>query len=255
MLPPSDHLTLGPFTVYWYSVFLLVAIVLGYLLARPEARRRKVPGHLLQLSLLYGLIPGILGARLYHVIDQWSLYAGGTLEAFAVWNGGLGILGGLAGGALGLWLFARRYQLSLLTLLDIWAPSVLLGQAIGRLGNWTNQEAFGPPTTQPWKIFIDPEYRPEQYAGDQYFHPTFFYEAGLDLIGLAILLLWRPRLRHRPGAVLGAYLLLYATGRFIVEFYRFDTAQVAGVAVAHILAVILICLGIFLLFRPTQQSG
>ncbi len=241
----------GPFTIYWYSVFILTGIVSGYLLAKPEAKRRGLTLDQLQLSIFYGVIPGIIGARLYHVIDQWDRYAQVPSEILALNHGGLGILGGLAGGALGLYVFCRRHRISFLTLLDVWAPSALLAQAIGRFGNWTNQEAFGPPTDAPWKIFIEPLNRPAEYAGSAYFHPTFFYEAGLDFIGVAALLLLRPKLRQKPGAVLGAYLVIYALGRAIVEFYRFDTAEVFGLAVAHLIAIAMVILGIWLLRRPT----
>lgn len=255
MFTPAASLNLGPLTIYWYSVFILTGIAGGYWLARPAARRINLKNDDLQLSLLYGIIPGVIGARLYHVIDQWPLYAGQPLQMLAVWNGGLGILGGLAGGAFGLWLFARRRRIRLLSLLDVWAPSVLLAQAIGRFGNWTNQEAFGPPTDLPWKLYIDPEHRPLQYLNTQYFHPTFFYEAGLNLLGLLMLLKLRPQLMKQPGKVLGAYLIIYAIGRFTVEFFRFDTAHLGPLATAHLAAIGLAALGAYLLIRPTKEPG
>lgn len=258
MFTPPQFFAVGPFTIYFYSLFILTGIVLGFLLARPEARRFEISGEELLLSIFYALIPGFIGARLYHVIDLWSsLYAGDPLSALAVWNGGLGILGGLIGGLLGLWVFWRRYQrpVPFLRLLDIYAPSALLGQAIGRFGNWTNQEAFGPPTKAPWGIAIAPEHRPEQYLGFTHFHPTFFYEAGFDFVGLALLLLLRPRLRAKPGAVLGAYLVIYGLGRFIVEFFRFDTAHIAGIATAHLIAAVLVIAGSWLLVRPIPAGS
>lgn len=252
MIIPSDSFSVGPLTIYWYSVFIGLSIVAGYFLARPQARRIGLTDHQLQASILYGLFPGIIGARAYHVIDQWSLYADQPWQALALWNGGLAILGGLAGGGLGLWLFSRHSGHSLLRVLDVWAPSVLLGQTLGRFGNWTNQEAFGLPTEGPFKVFISPEHRPEQYAGSAYFHPTFFYEATYDAAGLAVLLLLVPKLRRHPGRVVGTYLVIYAVGRFLVEFYRFDTAHISGVAVAHVVAAGLAILGIWLLARPSQ---
>ncbi len=251
---PPQSVALGPFTVYAYSLFILVGIVSGFLLARREGRRLKLTGDDLLLSIFYAIVPGLVGARLYHVIDQWSLYAGDPASALAVWNGGLGILGGLLGGLLGLWVFARQHRIPLLRLLDLYAPSVLLAQAIGRFGNWTNQEAFGPPTGAPWGVYIDPAHRPEQYAAATSFHPTFFYEAAFDLLGVALLVWLRPRLRAKPGAVLGAYLIVYGIGRFLVEFFRFDTAHVGGVAVAHAIAVALVIAGVWLLVRPAKPT-
>lgn len=260
MFTPPQFVAVGPFTIYFYSLFILLGVVLGLLLARPEGRRFKISGEELLLSIFWAVIPGFVGARLYHVIDQWSLYAGDPASALAVWSGGLGILGGLAGGLLGLWIFWRRYlksgraKLPFLRLLDIYVPSVLLAQAIGRFGNWTNQEAFGQPTGAPWGIFIAPEHRPEQYLGFERFHPTFFYEAAFDFAGLALLLLLRPRLRARPGAVLGAYLVIYGLGRFLVEFFRFDTAQLGGIAAAHIIATGLVIGGIWLMVRKSHSA-
>lgn len=250
---PPDALVLGVFRVQLYSVFILLGVITAYVLARSEARHFGITAERLQASLLYGLLPGIAGARLYHVLDQFERYAGSPLEALAIWNGGLGILGGLAGGALGLWIWSRRSEVPLLRILDVWAPGLLAGQAIGRFGNWTNQEAFGPPTSGLVGIYIDPAYRPEQFAASTHFHPTFFYEAGYDLLGLALLLALRPRLRHRPGAVLGAYFIVYAIGRFAIEFFRFDTAQAFGFSVAQLIAVGLVALGIYLLSRTSLQ--
>ncbi|MEX2209952.1 MAG: prolipoprotein diacylglyceryl transferase [Patescibacteria group bacterium] len=249
-LVPPESVTLGPFTIYFYSLFILLGLGLGYLLAKPEARRLRIPFDVLRLSIFYGLLPGIAGARLYHVLDRLDYYAGQPAQVFALWNGGLAILGGLAGGLLGLWWFARRRRIRLLRLLDAWAPSVLLAQAIGRFGNWTNQEAFGPPTDAPWGAFIEPAHRPAEHAAATHFHPTFFYEAGLNLLGLVLLLALRPRLRRKPGAVLGAYLVIYAAGRFATEFFRFDTATIGGVSVAHVAAIGLAATGIWLLARP-----
>ncbi|MDP9212221.1 MAG: prolipoprotein diacylglyceryl transferase [bacterium] len=251
---PPESVALGPFTVYLYSLFILLGLALGYLLAKPEARRLRIPLDALRMSIFYGLLPGIAGARLYHVLDRLDYYAAQPAQVFALWNGGLAILGGLAGGLLGLWFFARRQRILLLRLLDVWAPSVLLAQAIGRFGNWTNQEAFGPPTDAPWGVFIEPAHRPAEHAAAAHFHPTFLYEAGLNLLGLALLLALRPRLRNKPGAVLGAYLVIYATGRFAVEFLRFDTAQLAGLNVAQTAVVGLAAIGIWLLARRPRQS-
>ena len=246
---PPEALSLGPLRVQLYSVFILVGVVVAYLIARPEAKRFGITAEQLQASLLYGLLPGIAGARLYHVLDQFGRYAGDPISVLAVWNGGLGILGGLAGGAVGLWLYCRRRGFSLLRLLDVWAPGMLAAQAIGRFGNWTNQEAFGQPTDGVLKTYIDPAHRPEQFADSAYFHPTYFYEAGYDFLGVLVLLALRPRLRERPGAVLGAYFIVYAVGRAGIEFFRTDTAHTFGLPTAQLIAAGLVCGGIYLLSR------
>lgn len=245
--------TLAGLEIHWYSVCIITAIAIGYLVARPAAKRHGVSPALLEESILFGIIGGVVGARAYHVIDKWPLYRDDFWQVFAIWNGGLAIYGALLGGALGLALFAYWKRLHLLTLLDIWAPSVLLGQAIGRLGNWANQEAFGPPTSGPFKIAIDPENRPPDYVNSTYFHPTFFYELVLALIGFAILLAFRKRLETPPGRILGLYLIIYGAVRFITEFYRFDTAELWGVRVAHSISAATIFAGLWLL-RATRPA-
>lgn len=247
--------SLGPVTIYWYSVFILIGIVAAYFLAKPAARRLGISAETLQMSIFYGVIPGIIGARLYHVLDEWPRYSGNFAEIFALNEGGLGILGGLLGGVLGLWFYARKQRIRRLTLMDMWAPGVLLAQAIGRLGNWTNQEAFGPPTEAPWRIFIAPENRPSQYLQSSHFHPTFFYEAAWDLLGVAALLLLRTKHPLRTGTMVGAYLVIYGSGRFLVEFYRFDTAAIGSVPVAHLVSFALVGLGLYLLLRPNRRES
>lgn len=251
-MTPSDSFSLGPLTIYWYSVFILFGIIAGYYLARPAGRRAGIMPETLQLSIFFGVIPGLVGARLYHVVDQWAAYADAPLDALAIWNGGLAIFGGLAAGALGLWCFAKIRRIPFLVLADTWAPSVLLAQALGRFGNWTNQEAYGPPTDLPWGIYIDPYHRPLGSDATRY-HPTFFYEAAFDALGVVVLVLLRKRLT-KPGAVLGAYLAWYGVGRFLVEFLRTDTATVGTLKLGHVIALALVGIGVYLIRRPQAGS-
>ncbi len=253
-----NALELGPLSIRWYSALLLTGIIVGYYVARPAARRSGIRDVDLQLSLLVGITAGFVGARAYHVIDLWSYYRVFPTEIPAIWHGGLGILGGLLGGLIGLAAVAAWRKLPLLRLLDAWAPSVLLAQAIGRLGNWANQEAFGPPTSLPWGVPIDPVNRPAAWADQPLFHPTFFYEAGLDLVGVVVLL-WLRRRQPTPGRVFGAYLVIYGVIRIIIERFRFDTAQIGGLAVGDLFAAVMIISGLILLLSraaaaPTRQS-
>jgi prolipoprotein diacylglyceryl transferase len=253
-LRPAELIAFGPVTVYTYSICILAGIVAGYYLCRQAARRAGISPEQLQASLLFGVIPGVIGARLYHVLDQHAYYYAHPSEIVALWHGGLGIIGGLAGGVIGLWLFARHYRLRLLTVLDVWAPGVLLAQAIGRIGNWANQEAFGPPSNLPWAIQIDPLKRPVDSLASATYHPTFLYELVWDVLGLIVLLAFRRRLELTPGRMLGAYLMIYGSGRFLAEFFRFDTAQLAGVPLAQIVAVALVSGGAYLLLRPRRAA-
>lgn len=254
---PPQTIGLGPVEVRVYSLCLLAGIITGYYLAKPAALRQKISADTLQLSIFYGFIPGLLGARAYHVIDLWDYYLANPGQIAAIWNGGLGIFGGIVGGLIGLAVLARRKKLPLLTLLDVWAPSMLLAQAIGRLGNWANQEAFGQPTDLPWGVYIEPLHRPENYLADQYFHPAFLYEALWNLLGVIVLIIIRKRVATRPGTLLGLYFVWYGLGRFFIEFFRLDTAQTFGIATAHLLSAFMLVAGLYLIgrVRPARKRA
>jgi len=174
---------------------------------------------------------GIVGARLYHVITDYQLYFGPgrqPLDALKIWQGGLGIWGAVAFGVLGAYLVARRRKMVFPAVLDAVAPAILVAQAIGRLGNWFNQELFGRPTTLPWGLEIAPQYRPADYVQFATFHPTFLYEMLWNLAA-ALLLVWldrRFRLGH--GKVFALYVMLYCAGRFWIEALRIDTVNEIG---------------------------
>jgi prolipoprotein diacylglyceryl transferase len=175
---------------------------------------------------------GIVGARIYHVITDYQLYFGpgrDPLDALKIWNGGLGIWGAVAAGVAGGYLVARRRQVRFPALLDAVAPGLAVAQAIGRLGNWFNQELFGRPTTLPWGLEIDEQYRPNGYQDDATFHPTFLYELVWNL-GVAGVLIWADRkwkLGH--GKVFALYVVLYTAGRFWIEALRIDSVnEIAG---------------------------
>lgn len=255
MLPRT--INIGPLTIHLYGVIIATAIYLGWLLAKKRAAVYQIPQKLFDDPILIApLVLAIAGARVYHVLDFWDFYSQNPGQILAIQNGGLGIFGGLIGVFLGFWLIAKIKNLSFLAILDLASPSILLGQAIGRIGNFINQEAFGPPTNLPWGIYISPENRPEQFINFTHFHPTFFYEAALDLIFFLMLLyLSRPSTVNRQPSTVGRgqlfalYLLFYSTGRFISEFWRIDTWMVDGFKVAHILSVIVFFFGLWLLRR------
>jgi prolipoprotein diacylglyceryl transferase len=174
---------------------------------------------------------GIIGSRIYHVVTDYELYFGPgrhPVDALKIWNGGLGIWGAVAGGALGAYLVARRRGIRFPALLDALAPAVLVAQAIGRLGNWFNQELFGRPTTLPWALEIAPQYRPAGYADAATFHPTFLYELLWNLVVAVVLVVLDRRLRLGHGKVFALYVALYSAGRFWIEALRVDTVNEIG---------------------------
>lgn len=210
-----------------------LAIALGVLAAVWLSNRRwlALGGSADDITALatWGVPCGIIGARIYHVLTDYQLYANDPLRALAIWDGGLGIWGGIAGGVGAGLLVCKKRGLPLLTLMDVVAPALALAQAIGRWGNYFNQELFGRPTTLPWGLRIDPLNRPENYAHYATFHPTFLYESFWNL-ALAGALLWLSRsYALRPGVLFGIYVMGYTFARFFIERLRIDEAhQILG---------------------------
>jgi phosphatidylglycerol:prolipoprotein diacylglycerol transferase len=253
---PADLPFVGGLSVSirWYGVLIASSMALGLWLATREAARRGESADDLLKAAELALIGGLVGARLYYVLFNLDYYQTQPWwRIFAVWEGGLAIHGGLIGGLLtgGAYVWAKG--LPLLTYLDIVAPSLLLGQAIGRWGNFFNEEAFGGPTDLPWKLYISEPRRPPAFVDHQFFHPTFLYESLWNL-GAFLLLYFvlRRRLERAPGALFLAYLGLYSLGRFWVEGLRTDSLMLGSMRVAQLVsvgAVAVAAIGIPILMR------
>src|SRR5918998_5923256 len=230
--PPSPTVfEVGPFALRYYGLCIALGIAAATWLTGRELTRRGYDSNLALDSLFFVIPLGFIGARVYHVVTDYGLYADDPIPGvFEVWNGGLGIYGAVAGGFLGLLLFAWYRGVSPLVLADAAAPGVVLAQAIGRWGNYFNQELYGGPTDLPWAIRISPENRPAEFADAQTFHPTFLYESLWDVL-VCLLLLWVARRfanRLRDGDVMLLYVSLYSVGRFFVETLRVDPAFLIG---------------------------
>jgi len=244
MLPRS--IEIGPVSIHLYGLLIATAIIVGLILAKKRARLYKIPQFIFDDPvLLIPLIFSILGARIYHVIDFWQVYTANPISIFYLANGGLGIWGALIGLIAGLFVVVKLKNLDLLNVLDLAAPSILLGQAIGRFGNLINQEGFGPPTNSPWGIFIEKSNRPLEFINSSHFHPTFFYEAFLNLIFFLILINLAPKLKQ-SGQVFALYLIFYSTTRFTTEFWRIDTWTIGSIQVAHVIAAVSFIIGFWL---------
>ena len=235
----------GPFTVRWYGILMAGAMALGLWLASRDARGRgEDPDSLLKAAEL-ALLGGLVGARLYYVLFNLDYYARVPARIFAVWEGGLAIHGGVLGGILLGGGYAWLKRLPVRTYLDIAAPSLAIGQAIGRWGNFFNEEAFGTPTALPWKLFISPGQRPLIYSQAEFFHPTFLYESLWDLAVFVVLVrVLRRRLGPAPGALFLAYLGLYSVGRFLTESIRTDPLMFGSLRVAQLVSVLAILLAL-----------
>lgn len=229
--PSQNVWHLGPLPLRAYALCIIAGIIVGMIIATRRWRARGGTSDGLESVVVLAIPFGIVGARLYHVITDYELYFGPgrhPVDALKIWQGGLGIWGAVAFGALGGWLVARRRGIRFPALLDACAPGLAVAQGIGRLGNWFNSELFGRPTTLPWGLEIDPRFRPagfEQYAT---FHPTFLYELAWDFaVAVAVVLLDR-RYRLGHGKVFTLYVLLYTAGRFWIEALRIDSVNEIG---------------------------
>jgi phosphatidylglycerol---prolipoprotein diacylglyceryl transferase len=226
--PSSGTLEIGPLTIHMYGLMLLAGIAACVWLTGRRWVARGGDWDLIFRLAVWGVAGGIVGARLYHLATSWNEVPDEWWGPFAIWRGGLGVWGGIALGVIVGAIIARRDKADVPVLLDCVAPGLLLAQAIGRLGNWWNQELFGKPTDLPWGLEIDPENRPDQYLGDATFHPTFLYELIWNLLGVAALLLVERRWRIRPPALFALYVSIYCFGRFWIEQLRVDPAHDIG---------------------------
>ena len=229
--PSTNIWYIGAFPLRAYALCIIAGIIVALIITTRRWQARGGTADSMELMVVVGVPFGIVGARLYHVLTDYQLYFGPgrqPLDALKIWQGGLGVWGAIAFGVLGGYLVARRRKIAFPAVLDAIAPAILVAQAIGRMGNWFNQELFGRPTTLPWGLEIATDYRPAGYTQFATFHPTFLYEI-LWSLAAALLLVWldrRFRLGH--GKVFALYVMLYCAGRFWIEALRIDTVNEIG---------------------------
>jgi prolipoprotein diacylglyceryl transferase len=255
---PSPHegtVTLGPLTIHLYGLTLLVAIAACIWITGRRWVARGGDWDLIYRCALWGVAAGIVGARLYHLATSWSEVPGPKWKgAFEIWHGGLGVWGGIAAGVLVGSAVARRAGADVPLLMDCVAPGLLVAQAIGRLGNWWNQELYGKPTDLPWGLKIDLLHRvPPYFDPNTTFHPTFLYELLWNLFAAALLIWIGRRFRIRPPGLFALYVSLYCFGRFWIELLRIDSAHhIAGLRLNDWVAAAGVVLGLAW-FRHSQR--
>ena len=230
---PDDGVwNLGPVPIRGYALCIIIGIIVAIWIGeRRWVARGGRPGDISDLAI-WGIPFGLIGGRLYHVLTDNGLYFGegrNPIEALYIWRGGLGIWGAIALGALGIMIGARRKGIRLLPVLDAIAPTVLVAQAIGRWGNWFNQELFGKPTDLPWALEIDAEHRPPGYFLDDTFHPTFLYEFLWNLGAFGFVVWADRRFRLGYGRVAALYVMAYTLGRGWIEMLRIDNVELQNV--------------------------
>jgi phosphatidylglycerol---prolipoprotein diacylglyceryl transferase len=230
--PSNGIWYLGPVPIRGYALSIILGIIVAIWLAeRRWVARGGQSGEIADLAV-WGIPFGLIGGRLYHVLTDHNLYFGEgkhPIEALYIWRGGLGIWGAIAMGALGIIIAARRKGIRLLPVLDAIAPTVLVAQAIGRWGNWFNQELFGKPTDLPWALEIDAEHRPPGYFLDDTFHPTFLYEFLWNLGAFGFVVWADRRFRLGYGRVAALYVMAYTLGRGWIEMLRIDNVELQDV--------------------------
>jgi prolipoprotein diacylglyceryl transferase len=223
--PSSNGIHLGPLFLHAYGLCYVVAIAAAIVVAGRRWEARGGDRALAQEVAVWGVPAGLIGGRLYFLATSWDEVPDHWWGPFAIWHGGLGIWGGIAGGVLGGLIALRRRRVDIPAFLDAAAPGLLVAQAIGRVGNWFNQELFGKPTSLPWALEIDPEHRPARYASSPTFHPTFLYEILWDLALAAALVVLGRRRDIRPPGIFALYVAGYSAFRILEELLRVDPSK------------------------------
>ncbi len=233
-----EGIQLGPFIIHYYGVIIMLGALLAAWLASNQAKAAGSDPEMIWDMLPWLLVAGIIGARIWHILTppesmvavglDTKYYLTHPLDAISIWKGGLGIPGAVIGGLLALVWYCKRQKVDFRKWTDFIAPGLAIAQAIGRWGNFINQELYGAPTNLPWKIFIDPAHRIAGYADQAYYHPLFLYESIYNIANMGILI-WISRVykdKLKPGDVFLVYAFIYPLGRFLLEFLRLDASNV-----------------------------
>jgi phosphatidylglycerol:prolipoprotein diacylglycerol transferase len=268
-----DGFQVGPLYIRFYGIILMLGAVAGGWLASREVKRRGYDPEMVWDLLVYLIVGGVIGARLWHIFTPppssiaqgftTQFYLTHPLDALSIWKGGLGIPGTIIGGLVALYFYVQNNKaITFFEWTDIAAPSLALGQAIGRWGNFFNQELYGAPTNLPWKIFIDPAHRLDDFKDVAYYHPLFAYESLLNLANM-LFLIWVSRQysdKLKKGDVFNLYLIFYPVVRFCLDFLRLDASKVYSININQtLMAVVAIAATLVLIWRhrpgePVESS-
>ena len=249
-------ISLGPIKIYWYSITMLIAILSGAYILLRQARKQNIKEEFITNLIFYGVLWGILGARIYYVLFNLDYYFQNPIEIIEIYNGGLAIHGGIISGSIFFIYYCHKHKINFLKIFDMAVPGLILAQAIGRWGNFFNQEAHGPATTKqilenlPIPDFIINGMN----INGTYYHPTFFYESIWNLLGFIVLIILRKKLKLKPGQLTGIYFIWYSLARFLIESLRTDSLMLGPIKIAQAVSIILFFLGILLILRKKKDT-
>ncbi len=245
----SVAFTIGSFSMHWYTLLIIVGVSVCYFLVSREAKRMGISNDFIFNLAFWVIIFGILGARLYYVIFRFDLYKDHLIDIFKIWEGGLAIHGGIIAGLLTMYVYCKKYKVRLTLMTDLVVPGLIIAQAIGRWGNFFNQEAYGVrvalSTLKNLKII--PNFVIEgMRIGNIYYHPTFYYESLWCLLGFIILLIVRRLKYTKVGQTTAVYMMWYGVGRFFIEGLRTDSLMLGGFKVAQLVSIALFVIGLLM---------
>ena len=251
----KNMVTIFGIDIYFYSICILLGVILAYIVITRQAKKENIKEDLVLNTIFYGLLVGIIGARLYYVIFNFDYYKDNPCDIFKLWNGGLAIHGGIILGAIFVYFYSKKYKISFIKLTDIIMPGVILAQAIGRWGNFFNQEAYGIAVGKELleKLLVPKFIINGMYIGGSYYLPTFYFESIWCIIGFILILIIRKK-HNRLGLITSFYMIWYSMGRLIIESFRTDSLMFFKLKQAQIISIVGIILGIVLLIK-TRKKG
>ena len=249
-------LQIGPFSIKWYSLMILLGVIAGIGLLLKEGKKYNYPKDFLFNLCFWAIIFGFIGARIYYVLFNFDIYKNDPVSIFKIWEGGLAIHGGLIAGFMTMYLYCKKYNVRLLKITDMAVPGILLAQSIGRWGNFFNMEAHGGAVL---RSTLENLHLPEFIINGMningvYYHPTFFYESLWCLLGFIIFILLKHYKYLKVGSLTFSYLCFYSVGRFVIEALRTDSLMIGGFKVAQVLSIILFIIGIIGLMLETRKG-
>ena len=249
-------LDLGFITIYWYSITMFLGVLAGIIIAYIEIKRKKIDVDKFSNMAFYAILFGFIGARIYYVLFNLDYYLADPIEIVKVWNGGLAIHGGIIGAIIAIYVYCKKNKLAFMEMLDICAPALVIGQVIGRWGNFFNSEAHGGVVT---KEFLEGLHLPNfiingMYINGNYYHPTFLYESMLNLLCFIVLMILRKNKKIGLGVITGIYLMWYSVIRFFIESLRTDSLMLASLKMAQVISIVLFIVGLILFILSFRKE-